>query len=56
MVEEYNDMWLCHDNLCYEEEVEKDSGKHILDKERLEEYRKMVAGTKGIVPTAYNAT
>ena len=41
---QYNDRWLC--NMCYDEEVEHDSGKVERDEAKLEEYRQLVAGTK----------
>lgn len=49
----YNDRWLCKDNLCYQEEVEKGSGKQERDLENLEKYRQLVAGTHDIPATTY---
>ena len=48
---EYNDNLLCDG--CLEEEKEKDSEKHIIDEEKLEEYRNLVNGTKGIQVSKY---
>ena len=46
---DYNGRKLCKDNQCYQEELERDSGKDQLDKDRLEEYRKLCAGTHTII-------
>ena len=50
---EFEGRYLCKVNLCYEEEVEKATEKHIRDEEKLMDYRGLVAGTKGIPPSAY---
>ncbi len=38
---------------CYDEEVEKDSNKAEMDLEKVEEQRKIVAGSKNIPPSVY---
>lgn len=48
---EYDGRMLCKLNACYDEETEKDSGKVELDELRLDEYRNLVAGTKGVQVT-----
>ena len=49
----YGDRWLCKSACCFQEEVEKDSGKIDKDIEKLEEYRQLCQGTKGITPSKY---
>jgi uncharacterized Zn finger protein (UPF0148 family) len=48
---EFDGRLLCKVFLCYEEEVEKSTEKHIRDEEKLTEYRSLVAGTKCIPPS-----
>ena len=43
---DYNGRKLCKVNFCYDEEIERDSGKAERDLEKLNEYRRLVAGTK----------
>jgi hypothetical protein len=50
---QYKDHWLCKSNCCYQEEMDKDSGKIDRDIEKLEEYRQLCQGTKGITPSTY---
>lgn len=45
---EFNGQWLCDVNLCLTEELEKINGKAQQDLDNLEDYRKLVAGTKNI--------
>lgn len=49
----YNGRLLGISCLCYQEELEKDSGKHIRDLEKLEEYRSLVNSTKNIPPSGF---
>ena len=42
---EFEDRHLCKANACFQEEVERASEKHLLDEEKLNDYRKLVAGT-----------
>ncbi len=45
---EVGEMMLCKSNYCYYEELEKLSGKHIEDREKLEDYRKLIEATKNV--------
>ena len=42
---EYDGRYLCKANECLTEELERDSERHILLNEKLENYKKLVAGT-----------
>jgi len=42
-----SDYWICKANECFQEEVERDSGRHVRKNDKLEDYRKLVAGTGG---------
>ena len=44
----YKGQWLGYACLCYQEELEKDDGKAERDLAHLDDYRKLVAGTKNI--------
>jgi len=37
--------WICKAGTCWDEEVERDSGRHIEKNEKLKDYRRLVAGT-----------
>ena len=43
---EYDGKWLCRANECFMEEIERDSGKQFRDQDKLEDYRRLVQGTK----------
>lgn len=44
---QYGNKWLCKANECYQEEVERDSGRHIDLDRKLEEHRKIIARSNG---------
>ena len=37
--------WICTANACWDEEVERDSRRHVEQHQSVEDYRKLVAGT-----------
>ena len=41
-----NEYWICKAAGCWEEEVERDSGRHEILEDNLNDYRRLVAGTK----------
>ncbi len=47
----YNGRWLCKAASCIDEEMEKDSGKHIRDWEDLNRYRHDVARSHPQIPS-----
>lgn len=49
----YNGQWLCKANCCLDEEMERDTGKHITDEQKLNEYRNFVDRTKSCPPSTY---
>ena len=49
----YGDQMLCKANCCHQEEVEKDSEKHIIDEQKLDDYRDLIARTKTVPPSTY---
>jgi len=54
IVTEYKGGWLCEDNCCLQEEMEKDTGKHLRDEKDLNDYRALVAGTWNVPRTNYS--
>jgi len=50
---EYNGRWLCKANVCYQEEIEKDSGKWERDEANLDLYKDLVARTFPQTPSTY---
>jgi hypothetical protein len=45
---EFGDRMLCKANYCFQEEVEKASGKSFEDKAVLDEYRLLINATKNV--------
>ncbi len=43
---EYEGRWLCKANACYAEEVDRNKEKQFRDQEKLNDYRKLVQGTR----------
>ena len=39
--------FICRSNGCWDEETERDSGRHIIKNRQLEDYKKLIARSQG---------
>jgi len=53
VVRELDGRWLGLACLCYQEETEDREGTVIRNEEKLDDYKQLVAGTKGITKISY---
>ena len=43
LLKKYQGAYLCSANLCYTEEVERDSGRHVRKEKKLRDYKNIIA-------------